>query len=55
MLRDYLRISGRHRLLVPVRIPGASAVRAGGLLLPAFSEVPAKVRLTARVCMPDMR
>jgi len=32
MLRDYLRISGRHRSVVPVRIPGTRVVRAGGLL-----------------------
>ena len=32
MLGDYLRISGRHRVVVPVRILGTRAVRAGGLL-----------------------
>jgi uncharacterized protein YbjT (DUF2867 family) len=30
--RGYLRASGKRRLVVPVRIPGTRAVRAGGLL-----------------------
>jgi hypothetical protein len=34
MLRGYLRVSHRHRWLVPIRIPGTRAVRAGGLLPP---------------------
>ncbi len=32
LLREYLRASHRHRWVVPVRIPGTRAVRAGGLL-----------------------
>jgi uncharacterized protein YbjT (DUF2867 family) len=36
LLRSYLRASGRHRLLLPVRLPGkaAQAVRAGANLAP---------------------
>ena len=36
LLRGYLRASGKHRMMVPVRIPGkaASAVRAGANLAP---------------------
>ena len=36
LVRDYLRASGKHRLLVPVRLPGkaAAAVRDGGNLAP---------------------
>jgi uncharacterized protein YbjT (DUF2867 family) len=34
MLRGYLRASRRRRWLLPVRIPGTRAVRAGGLLPP---------------------
>jgi len=36
LLRGYLRASGKHRLLVPVRFPGqaASAIRAGANLAP---------------------
>jgi uncharacterized protein YbjT (DUF2867 family) len=36
LLRGYLRATGRHRLLVPVRLPGAAAraVRAGAVLAP---------------------
>jgi len=33
MIRQYLRIAGRHRLVVEVRMPGTSAIRAGGLLV----------------------
>ena len=32
LVRDYLRVSHRRRWVVPVRIPGTRAVRAGGLL-----------------------
>jgi uncharacterized protein YbjT (DUF2867 family) len=32
LLRRYLRATHRHRWVVPVRIPGTRAVRAGGLL-----------------------
>jgi uncharacterized protein YbjT (DUF2867 family) len=32
LLRGYLRANHRHRWLVPIRIPGTRAVRAGGLL-----------------------
>jgi hypothetical protein len=32
LLRGYLRTTHRHRWLVPIRIPGTGAVRAGGLL-----------------------
>jgi uncharacterized protein YbjT (DUF2867 family) len=32
MLRDYLKATRRHRLLIPLRMPGTRAVRAGGLL-----------------------
>jgi len=32
LLRGYLRASHRRRWVVPVRIPGTRAVRAGGLL-----------------------
>lgn len=32
MLRDYLKVTRRHRLLIPLRMPGTRAVRAGGLL-----------------------
>jgi uncharacterized protein YbjT (DUF2867 family) len=32
LLRGYLQASHRRRLVVPVRIPGTRAVRAGGLL-----------------------
>jgi uncharacterized protein YbjT (DUF2867 family) len=35
LMRDYLRASHRRRRVVPVRIPGTRAVRAGGLLPPA--------------------
>lgn len=35
LIRDYLRATGRHRWVIPVRIPGTRAVRAGGLLPPA--------------------
>jgi uncharacterized protein YbjT (DUF2867 family) len=34
LLREYLRASDRHRWVVPVRIPGTRAVRAGGLRPP---------------------
>ena len=34
LLREYLRASHRRRWVVPVRIPGTRAVRAGGLLPP---------------------
>ena len=34
LLRGYLRASHRRRWLVPIRIPGTRAVRAGGLLPP---------------------
>lgn len=36
LLRAYLRASGKHRLIVPVPMPGeaAAAVRAGALLSP---------------------
>lgn len=34
LLRGYLRASHRHRWLVPIRVPGTRAVRAGGLLPP---------------------
>lgn len=34
LLRGYLRASHRHRWLVPIRIPGTRAVRAGALLPP---------------------
>jgi uncharacterized protein YbjT (DUF2867 family) len=34
LLRDYLRASHRRRWVVPVRIPGTRAVRAGALLPP---------------------
>jgi uncharacterized protein YbjT (DUF2867 family) len=34
LLRDYLRASHRRRCVLPVRIPGTRAVRAGALLPP---------------------
>jgi len=38
LLRGYLRASHRRRWVIPVRIPGTSAVRAGGLLpAPGYS------------------
>jgi uncharacterized protein YbjT (DUF2867 family) len=39
LLRGYLRASHRRRWVVPVRIPGTRAVRAGGLLPPPGSAV----------------
>jgi hypothetical protein len=33
MIRQYLRIASRHRLVVEVRMPGTGAIRAGGLLV----------------------
>ena len=33
MIRQYLRVSHKPRLVVPVRLPGTKAIRAGGLLL----------------------
>jgi uncharacterized protein YbjT (DUF2867 family) len=38
MIRQYLRITRKRRLLVPILLPGTRAIRAGGLLL---SEQPA--------------
>jgi uncharacterized protein YbjT (DUF2867 family) len=34
LLREYLKASGRHRWVLPVRIPGTRAVRDGALLPP---------------------
>ena len=33
MIRQYLRIAGRRRLVVEARLPGTGAIRAGGLLV----------------------
>jgi uncharacterized protein YbjT (DUF2867 family) len=34
MIRQYLRVTNRRRLVVPLPLPGTGAIRAGGLLVP---------------------
>jgi hypothetical protein len=40
LVREYLAVTGRRRLLLPVRLPGraARAVRAGVILVPEHAD-----------------
>jgi uncharacterized protein YbjT (DUF2867 family) len=39
MIRQYLTIAGKRRLVVPFMMPGTKAIREGGLLLSERSEL----------------